>query len=233
MKFSLLNRNLKNITQINLAGIRPYHTAAIPLGDGKDYRDRKHLLEMPLAEEGAYLVVCRGADMHTSGLVLVSSLMVDVQEDRESGRVRTTVKEATTAEGSAQYLADVHVKVIGSNNDSFTAGATDLRGVYVADGIAGTSTVIAEAVGGKYAFFRGTTILGQQQGTTILGQQENAPPSSQESRPSLGKETKASGQKELLKNVYGGRKEASQGNRLKLQQLYQNKAKGVQVQQAK
>ena len=224
MKFSLLNRNLKNITQINLAGIRPYHTAAIPLGDGKDYRDRKHLLEMPLAEEGAYLVVCRGANMHTSGLVLVSSLIVDVQEDRESGRVRTTVKEVSNAEGLAQYLADVHVKVIGSNNDAFTAGATDLRGVYVADSIAGTSTVIAEASGGKYAFFRGTTNLGHQ---------ENAAPSSQESRPTSGKETKTSGKKELLKNVYGGRKEASQGNYIKLQKLYQNKAKGVQVQQAK
>ena len=47
-------------------------------------------------EEGAYLVVCRGDDLHASGLVLVTPLAVEVQEDAASGRVRTTVKDATT-----------------------------------------------------------------------------------------------------------------------------------------
>ena len=37
-------------------------------------------------------------------------------------------------------------------------------------------------------------------------------------------------QKELLKNVYGGRAAASESNYLKLQNLYQNSAEGVQVQ---
>ena len=48
MKFSLLKRNLGGITQINLAGIRPLHEATVPLGDGKDYRDRTHKLPLPL-----------------------------------------------------------------------------------------------------------------------------------------------------------------------------------------
>jgi hypothetical protein len=151
MKFSLLKRNLGGITQINLAGIRPHHEATIELGDGKDYRDRTHKLALPLTEQGAYLVVCRGENLHTSGLVLVSPLTVDVQEDAASGRVRTTVKDAT----KGNYANDVHVKVIGSSNDEFTSGETDLRGVFVADGIQGTSTVIAEAEGSRYAFFRG------------------------------------------------------------------------------
>ena len=81
MKFSLLKRNLAGITQINLAGIRPLHEAQVELGDGKDYRDRTQKLTLPLKEEGAYLVVCRGDDLHASGLVLVTPLAVEVQEE--------------------------------------------------------------------------------------------------------------------------------------------------------
>ena len=110
MKFSLLKRNLSHITDINLAGIRPYHEAAIELGDGKDYRDRTRKLPLPLKDEGAYLVVCRGDDLHASGLVLVTPLKVEVQEEASSGEVRTTVKDVT----KDRYVHEVHVKVIGS-----------------------------------------------------------------------------------------------------------------------
>ena len=67
-----------------------------------------------------------------------------------------TISEEVTAPG---YLSDVHAKVIGSRNDDFVDGATDLRGVFVADGIHGQSTVIARAEGSRYAFFRGKTDL--------------------------------------------------------------------------
>jgi len=52
------------------------------------------------------------------------------------------------------------VRVIGSGNSEFVAGDTDLRGVFVAQSIQGTSTVIAQADGDRYAFFRGTIALG-------------------------------------------------------------------------
>jgi len=32
-----------------------------------------------------------------------------------------------------KFLSDTHVKVIGSANDEFVSGDTDLRGVFVAD----------------------------------------------------------------------------------------------------
>ena len=161
LKFSLLKRNLGGITQINLAGIRPLHEETIKLGEGKDYADKTHKLALPLKQEGAYLVVCRGEDLHTSGLVLVTPLAVEVQEDVASGRVRTTVKDAITG----RYLSDVQIKVIGTRNGEFISGATDLRGVFIADGIKGTSTVIARAEpkpkeeANRYAFFRGQTDL--------------------------------------------------------------------------
>jgi alpha-2-macroglobulin len=111
---------------------------------------------LPLKDEGAYLVVCRGDDLHASGLALVTPLAVEVQEDAASGRVRTTVKDAA----AGRYVPEVHVKVIGSSNAEFTSGATDLRGVFVADGIRGASTVIAQVQPARYAFFRGQTTLG-------------------------------------------------------------------------
>ena len=156
LKFSLLRRNLGEITKINLAGIRPHHQATVELGDGKDYRDRTTTLEVPLAEEGAYLVVCRAENLHTSGLVLVSPLVLQVREDTTSGQVRATIRDTL----KDAYVPDVHVKVIGSRNDDFTDGPTDLRGIFVADDIRGTSTVIARAEGGQYAFFRGKQELG-------------------------------------------------------------------------
>ena len=168
MKFSLLRRNLGGIATINLAGIRPLHETSVKLGDGKDYRDRTQKLALPLKDEGAYLVVCRGDDLHASGLVLVTPLAVEIQEDAVSGRVRTTVKDVK----ADRYVNNVQVKVIGSRNDDFVAGDTDLRGVFVADGIHGRSTVIARAEPSRYAFFRGTD--GSGPGRT--GRRPQSPP---------------------------------------------------------
>jgi len=178
LKFSLLKRNLGGITQINLAGIRPLHEETIKLGEGKDYADKTHKLALPIKQEGAYLVVCRGEDLHTSGLVLVTPLAVEVQEDVASGRVRTTVKDAITG----RYLNDVQVKVIGTRNGEFISGATDLRGVFVADGIKGTSTVIARAEPGGQAFL---PVAGQafppvgKQASLPSGKQATSPPGGQ------------------------------------------------------
>jgi alpha-2-macroglobulin len=226
MKFSLLKRNLGGITNINLAGIRPHHEASIALGDGKDYRDRTHKLPLPLKEEGAYLVVCRGDDLHASGLVLVSPLKVEVQEEAVSGRVRTTVKD----EAKGQYLRDVHVKVIGSRNDDFVSGATDLRGVFVADGIRGNSTVIAEVEPSRYAFFRGQTNLTTAEERTKSGGEGRVqmPAAVERISPSPA----ASLNDSLLQNVKGFNK-ANQTKQVdQLQEMYKNVDEGVKAQKA-
>lgn len=199
LKFSLLRRSLGDITNINLSGIRPYHEAKIKLGDGQDYRDRTTKLEFPLKDEGAYLVVCRGDDLHASGLVLVTPLAVEVQEETDSGRVRATVRDRV----KDKYVHDVHVKVIGSRNADFTSGETDLRGVFVADSIQGKSMVIAQAESGRYAFFRGATELGPPPpaATPLPAAQQPA-----EGKPQ-GKATgKGGGKEELLDWVKGNNK---------------------------
>ncbi|TWU42711.1 tetratricopeptide repeat protein [Novipirellula artificiosorum] len=151
MKFGLMQRNLNRITAINLAGIKPHHEETVQLGDGKDYRDRTKTLSLPLEKEGAYLIVGRGGNLYASGLVLVSPLTLMVQEDVRSGRVRVSIKDAS----DDRFVSDVHVKVIGSANDQFVSGDTDLRGLMIADDIQGTSTVIAQRGADHYAFYRG------------------------------------------------------------------------------
>jgi hypothetical protein len=240
MKFSLLKRNLGGITQINLAGIRPYYEASIPLGDGKDYRDRVHKTRLPLKEEGAYLVVCRGEDLHASGLVLVTPLAVEVQEDVASGRVRATVKDAA----SGQYVHDVHVKVIGSRNPEFVSGATDLRGVFVADGIKGTSTVIAQADPARYAFFRGQTELVPQEAAPTAAPAARATPAPPAEK--AGKERAeakadikaraAAPAPSLDQQLLQGLQETNQAIQVRqvehLKMLYQREQKGVEAQKA-
>ncbi|MDA1015036.1 MAG: MG2 domain-containing protein, partial [Planctomycetota bacterium] len=105
LKFGLMQRSLNRITAINLAGIRPYHEQNLTLGDGQDYRDRDQPVKLPLKDEGAYLVVCQGENLYTSGLVLVTPLELEVQEDAAAGRMRVTVKNAMTK----SYTRDVHV----------------------------------------------------------------------------------------------------------------------------
>ncbi len=151
LKFTLLRQNLAGVTQINLAGIRPQHEAALELGNGLDYRDRSRRIALPLEEEGAYLVVCRGESLYASGLVLITPLVIEVQHDPAAQEVRTTVKDAV----ADRYLNGVEVKATGSGNREFVSGTTDRRGVFVATGIQGTPTVIAQSAPGRYAFHRG------------------------------------------------------------------------------
>jgi tetratricopeptide (TPR) repeat protein len=215
MKFSLLKRNLGGITQINLAGIRPYHEATIELGDGKDYRDKETELPLPLKDEGAYLVVCRGENLHASGLVLVSPLELQVQEDTASGRVRTTVRDAL----ADKYVPEVHVKVIGSRNTDFNSGDTDLRGVFVADGIRGATTVIAQTAKSRFAFHRGETQLG-------AAQQERGEAQSDEQSAQPAPATESDAKQQLLEGLQKGNLKIQMEQQKNLDDVYKNRVKG-------
>jgi alpha-2-macroglobulin len=217
LKFGLLQRNLSRITAINLAGIRPYHDLSLKLGDGKDYREREQELDLPLKDEGAYLVVCQGENLYASGLVLVSPLVLEVQEDAASGRVRVTVKNAV----SEAYAHNIHVKVIGSRNEQFVSGQSDLRGIFIADGINGTSTVIAKTDANRYAFFRGKSTLGS------VPQSNAAAPAAQ---PPADKE--AGARESLLKNLDDQQQLFNGEQRMNYRNLLDNKKQGVEAKAA-
>jgi tetratricopeptide (TPR) repeat protein len=156
MKLYLQQKNLSAITSVQLAGIRPESEETIQLGDGKDYVEKEKKIPLKLKDEAAYLVICRGDDLFASGMVLITPLKIEIQEDPASGRVRANVLD--TSKGG--YRPEVHVKAIGSADSEFRSGETDLRGLFIADNLRGRSTVIAREGESRYAFFRGDTWLG-------------------------------------------------------------------------
>ena len=159
MKLYLKEKNLSQVTQTRLAGIEPAVSQTVPLGDGKDYIDKSHEIALPLTEEGAYLVICRGDNLSTSGLILITPLEIEVQEGTVSGRVRVNVRDVV----AGKYQSKVHVKAVDSAAGRFISGETDLRGIFIADGLRGTATVIARDAENRYAFHRGTAWLGEAQ----------------------------------------------------------------------
>ena len=156
MKLYLQQKNLSAITSVQLAGIKPESEQTISLGNGKDYVEKERAIPLALKDEAAYLVICRGDDLFTSGMVLITPLKIEVQEDTTSGRVRANVLD--TAKGG--YRPEVHVKAIGSADSEFRSGETDLRGLFIADNLRGKATVIAREGNSRYAFFRGSAWLG-------------------------------------------------------------------------
>ena len=216
MKLYLRERNLANITKVNLAGIEPLVERTIALGDGKDYVDKKRTVKLALKDEGAYLVICRGDDLFTSALALVTPLKIEVQEDAVSGRVRANVINAV----ADRYVPEVHVKAIGSADPAtaaFRSGETDLRGIFVADNLRGKATVIARQGDARYAFYRGTKWLGAPKERKPQAQQ--AAPAAAQPDYQMFLRNKNVEMQRLNTNVFDKLRRAKQG--------------GVQIQQAK
>ncbi len=218
MTLYLREKNLTNVTSINLAGISPTLRQTVELSASRSLRAEQTEASLDLTRPGAYLVICRGGSLHTSGLVLITQLELDVHSDPQSGRMRV---QATSTEDQ-RYLREVDVRVIGSANNSFTSGETDPRGIFVADGVRGSATVIARHGEAHYAFHRGTELLAQEPAqpqrpqAQTRGQAENMIFEQQEGAA-------------YFSNVMGMNR-AIQGERGgKLQEMIQRDRKGVQV----
>ncbi len=216
MTLYLREKNLSKITQVNLAGIAPLLEQKVPLGDGKDYIDKEAIAKLGAQKEGAYLVICRGDDLFTSALALVTPLKIEVQEDPQSGRVRANVMDAA----ANHYVADVHVKAIGSADADFRGGETDLRGIFVADNLRGKATVIARDAKLRYAFYRGDKWLGAPE--------QQAQPAAP--RPAPGAEGR---QLDYRMNLDMQNKAIQDGNWQGYDQLRRGPSKGVQIQKVK
>ncbi|MCA8982073.1 MAG: hypothetical protein KDC14_18725, partial [Planctomycetes bacterium] len=151
MTLYLRERSLSDVASVQLSGIAPLVQRKVTLESGVDLRDRKTKVALDLREPGAYLVMVRGGEQFASGLVLISDLALEVDSDTHDGRVRVQVMDRSTG----AFERDVDVRVIGSGNEEFVSGRTDPRGLFVADGIVGSGTVIARAGDRRYAFRRG------------------------------------------------------------------------------
>ena len=215
MRLYLTRRNLDAIAGIDLAGIKPFHSATIKLGDGQDFDDKVRAIDFPVKREGAYLVMVRGDDRYASGILLVSPLELQVLEEAESGRVRVTVRDARTK----ALVPKVQVKVIGSGNGAFFSGETDLRGVFVAEGVRGQVTAVARKGSNQYAFHRGTTSIG--------------PPPAAPNAPAAGKpQQPAPDQADLQQNVRGQNSSNQERQLQRLEERYKGQDNGVKAKSA-
>ena len=222
MKLYLREKNLSNITAVDLAGIDPESSITIPLGEGKDFADKTKTAKLNVKDEGAYLVICRGDNLYTSGLILITPLKLEIQETPAEGSVRVNVRDLTD-EGN--YIPEVLVKVVGTNNKLFLSGQTDLRGVFQADGVNGTATVLARAEGSKYAFYRGQKTHG-----TPPPQPQAAAGKMQKKTSKVKKQLQAS---DYLKNIEVQNKAVQDSNFKAWDSRRRGDNRGVEVQKAK
>ncbi|MDB6136580.1 MAG: large extracellular alpha-helical protein [Verrucomicrobiales bacterium] len=155
MKLYLREKNLSRVTSVNLAGIAPEASVPVDTAQAAPWTDLHTDAVLPLKEEGAYLVIARGDDLFTSGLVLITGLKLDVREDAGAGSVRVNVLGA--ADG--KFVAGAEVKAIASGVTGIQSGQTDPRGIFEASGLSGTATVIVRQGDNRYAFHRGTVAL--------------------------------------------------------------------------
>ena len=209
MKLYLRERSLSNVANVNLAGIAPKHEMTVKLGNGKDYRDREQMITLPVKDDGAYLVICRGDYLYTSGLVLVTPLKMEVQEDLSAHTVRVNISDSKTG----KYLDNVHVKAIGLKDSKFKSGETDLRGVWKAENITDRPTVIARDTKGRYAFFRSTSSYSKR-------------PEQQQSRKPAAKKV------DFNSNIMNEQFEIQRDNNDKYNQFRRSKGKGVKAEKA-
>jgi len=221
MKLYLREKDLNKISQVHLAGIAPEQSGTITLGDGKDYVDKEREIDLSSLKDdktykdGAYLVICRGDDLFTSGLVLVTPLDIEIQEEADSGRVRVNVRDVAKNE----YKEGVHVKAIGSAQKEFKSGKTDLRGLFIADDINGIATVIARENKDTYAFYRGKQWLGAPAGAGGGQQQLKYPVEPQQ-------------QADYRANIQLQNQAVQSNNFKEFDQMRRGVQKGVQVQKA-
>ena len=160
MKLYLTRRSLAEAARIDLAGISPLHQSTVALNEKTGAKAETKDLALDVTEKGAYLVLARSGGLYASGLLLVTPLAIDAQEEAPAGRLRVNVRDTTARGKTGQFVSKVHVKAIGSESGRFVSGETDLRGVFIADGLRGKATAIVRGEGDTYAFYRGDTWLG-------------------------------------------------------------------------
>jgi alpha-2-macroglobulin len=214
MTLYLRERNLSEITAVNLAGIAPTLKRTVKLKAKMGMLELDTKVSLDLRKPGAYLVICRGDELHTSGLVLVSDIELEVKEDPQASRLRIQARNRA----NHKFVREVDVRVVGSSGGDFVSGHTDPRGIFLASGVTGTATVIARYHGNHYAFHRGEQFLG-------------AP--AEKSKELLNKRAQQMESADFLGNVFKLNSSNAMGRQMRLKEQISRDRKGVQVGQTR
>jgi len=153
MTLALREQDLSRVTEVNLSGISPTLSKTVELGAQGTAGGTLHAtrdIDIPIEDEGAYLVIVRGGDVHTSCLILVNRMEMVVQ--KTDGTLRVQIVDPTTG----KLIPDVEVRILdpylpGSEGTIF--GTTDRRGLFLSS-VDNRYTVIARRGKSDYAFFR-------------------------------------------------------------------------------
>jgi len=238
MKLQERQKDLDSVGSVNLSGITPQAEMKVPLGDGMDYAWKKRSIELPLKEEGAYLVICRGDSQMTSSLVLLTTLDMEVHEDAGNGAVRVQVRDTVRN----AYVADADIAAYDTSGAAQPQkGRTDPRGAFNASGIHGQAVVVVKLSDSRYAVFRSSGNLMPLAEGVALDRGANAPAPAPQARilPGHGSVTgdsrtsgKPEGKDAYLFNVRGKLDANNLDNRNAWSEKLKNEGKGVKAEKA-
>ncbi len=149
---ALTEKDLSDVTKVNLSGIKPMIEQEYELNYEENYLPSETTINLPIEEMGAYLVVIRSEIGERSAIIIKSDLNMDVYESKD-GRVRIMVTDEDN-----NFVSGMKMYFIGSDNQSFKVTETDLRGMAEVYGIYGTVTIIGN-IEGEYVFYRSDEYL--------------------------------------------------------------------------
>ena len=127
-------------------------------------------------KQGRYLVVCRGEEIYSSGLVLISPLEIETHFDAATNLVQVFVKDTSVG----KYVSDAQVRLLQGGNgqaQTLTVGATDLRGVFAGPLPTTNATIVVRSAAGGYGFVTHEVAAPGTQNVATQTRQSNGVPS--------------------------------------------------------
>ncbi len=147
MRLFLVRRSLADMDTVQLLGIPPMESFKVDLKNPSPYIDHEQEVPLKLEKNGAYLLLAQAGNLKNAGLLLKSDLKLKVQQLPKQNRVRLNVKR------KGLPIPGARIKIVRAESDEVLSGKTDLRGVFVGEGLQGGMSALVESKG-QYAFYQ-------------------------------------------------------------------------------
>lgn len=145
--FFLCDDPLLTWTLFSFLGFRPWRASRWTSRTLSPYIDHEQEVPLKLEKNGAYLLLAQAGNLKSAGLLLKSDLKLKVQQLPKQNRVRLNVKR------KGLPIPGARIKIVRAESDEVLSGKTDLRGVFVGEGLQGGMSALVESKG-QYAFYQ-------------------------------------------------------------------------------